>query len=76
MENQIIGNDSEFCGCAGETQITVFVPTPDGKGKMLDGGKPKGEYPDFCETCGKPIEKRKIIIQLCGEATKDPFPNE
>ncbi len=63
LEKQLIGNDSEFCGCEGETQIIVFVPTPDGKGKTLDSGNSTAEYPEFCETCGRPIEKRKIIIQ-------------
>ncbi len=76
MEKQLIGNDSEFCGCAGETRITVLVPTPDGKGKMIDGGgKPFTEQPEFCETCHKPIEKRRIIIQPYDGATKDRFPN-
>jgi hypothetical protein len=63
LEKQLIGNDSKFCGCQGETQITLLVPTPDGKGKMLDGGKPFEEQPDFCEMCGRPLEKRKIVIQ-------------
>jgi hypothetical protein len=52
------------------------VPTPDGKGKMIDGGgKPFTEQPEFCETCHKPIEKRRIIIQPYDGATKDRFPN-
>lgn len=52
MENQIIGNDSDFCDCQKEPHITVIIPTADGKG-MVDG-KPYEEPPEFCETCGKP----------------------
>jgi hypothetical protein len=52
MENQIIGNDSEFCDCQKEPQIIILIPTADGKGKMIDG-KPYVEPPEFCEMCGK-----------------------
>jgi hypothetical protein len=53
LQNQIIGNDSEFCGCQKEPQIIVLIPTADGKGKTIDG-KPYVEPPEFCPTCGKP----------------------
>jgi hypothetical protein len=32
--------------------------------------------PDVCADCRKPIEKRKIILQLCDHTTKDRFPDE
>ncbi len=53
MENQIIGNDSDFCDCQREPHITVLIPTADGKGTTVDG-KPYIEPPEFCATCGKP----------------------
>lgn len=52
MENQIIGNDSDFCDCQKEPHITVLIPTADGKGATVDG-KPYVEPPEFCQTCGK-----------------------
>jgi hypothetical protein len=52
LQNQIIGNDSEFCDCEKEPHITVIIPTADGKG-MVDG-KPYEEPPEFCQACGKP----------------------
>ncbi len=53
LQNQIIGNDSEFCGCLKEPQFIVLIPTAGGKGKTVDG-KPYIEPPEFCQTCGKP----------------------
>ncbi len=53
MENRIIGSDSEFCDCQKEPQITVVIPTADGKGKTIDGEQSE-EPLEFCETCGKP----------------------
>jgi hypothetical protein len=53
LQNQIIGNDSEFCVCDKEPQFIVLIPSADGKGKMIDG-KPYEEPPEFCRTCGKP----------------------
>ncbi len=52
LQNQIIGNDSEFCDCEKEPHITVIIPTADGKG-MVDG-KPYEEPPEFCPACHKP----------------------
>ncbi len=52
LQNQIIGNDSDFCGCEKEPHITVIIPTADGKG-MVDG-KPYEEPPEFCPACHKP----------------------
>ncbi len=52
LQNQIIGNDSEFCGCDYEPQFIVLIPTADGKGKTT-GGEPYEEPPELCETCGK-----------------------
>jgi hypothetical protein len=53
LQSQIIGNDSNFCGCDKEPQIIVLIPTADGKGKTIDG-KPYIEPPEFCQMCGKP----------------------
>jgi hypothetical protein len=53
LQNQIIGNDSEFCDCEKEPHITVIIPTADGKGETIDG-EPYKEPPEFCQTCGKP----------------------
>jgi hypothetical protein len=58
MEIQIIGNDSDFCGCERETKTIVIVPTADGKGKTILGGNgepyTETETPEICQTCGKP----------------------
>jgi hypothetical protein len=58
MENQITGNDSEFCGCERETKTIVIVPTADGKGKTILGGNgepyTETETPEICPACGKP----------------------
>ncbi len=53
LQNQIIGNDSDFCDCEKEPHITVIIPTVDGKGKMVDG-EPYIELPEFCPACHKP----------------------
>jgi hypothetical protein len=45
MENQVIGNDSEFCDCEKGVR---FIITPNADGKPLT------EPPEFCATCGKP----------------------
>ncbi len=52
LQNQIIGNDSEFCDCEKGVRF-IITPNSDGKGKMPDG-KPLTEPPEFCEKCGKP----------------------
>jgi len=51
METQIIGNDSEFCGCEKEIQIVVIYPSIDGEPIR----EPAEDYPmpETCETCGK-----------------------
>jgi hypothetical protein len=74
LQNQIIGNDSDFCGCQKEPQFIVLIPTADGKGKMIDG-KPYEEPPEFCQTCGKrnpePFHATFTInpkVELTGEA--------
>ncbi len=53
LQNQIIGNDSEFCDCEKEPQIIVLIPTADGKGETIDGESYK-EPPEFCPACHKP----------------------
>lgn len=45
MENQIIGNNSEFCGCLKET---VFKIVPFGESEKTD-------KTTYCETCRKPM---------------------
>ncbi len=52
MEIQIIGNNSDYCGCDKEPRFIVLIPTADGKVKTVDG-EPYIEPPEFCETCGK-----------------------
>jgi hypothetical protein len=53
LQNRIIGNDSNFCGCEKEPQIIILIPTADGSKQTIDG-KPYIEPPEFCQACGKP----------------------
>jgi hypothetical protein len=56
MHKQIIGNDSEFCGCEKEFRTVVFIPTADG-GKTTLHGETYEEPPELCQTCGKPNQE-------------------
>ncbi len=74
LQSQIIGNDSEFCGCETELQTVVLIPTADG-GKQTLHGETYEEPPEFCATCGKrnvePLHFTFIInpnVNLTGEA--------
>jgi hypothetical protein len=60
---KIIGNDSEFCGCEKEIRSVVIYPGANGEPIR----EPAEDYPmpETCETCHKPIEKLRIIIQPC-----------
>ncbi len=53
LQSRIIGNDSNFCDCQKEPQITILIPTPDGGKTTLDG-KHYIEPAKICATCGKP----------------------
>ncbi len=75
LQNQITGNDSDFCDCQKELQIIVLIPTADGKGKTIDG-KPYTEPPEFCETCGKPNGETlhtTFVIKPPAENTDEHF---
>ncbi len=52
LQNQIIGNDSEFCDCVKEIRNVVIYPGANGEPIR----EPAEDYiaPDRCETCGKP----------------------
>jgi DNA repair exonuclease SbcCD ATPase subunit len=32
--------------------------------------------PDICPDCGKPADRKSIVVQLCDLTTKDNFPDE
>ena len=79
LQNQIIENDSDFCGCERETKTIVIVPTADGKGKTILGGNgepyTETDAPEICQTCGKPHAEPLHItftinpnVELTGEA--------
>jgi hypothetical protein len=79
VENQIIGNDSDFCVCERETKTIILIPTADGKGKTIDGGNgepyTETELPESCDNCGKPFSEPLRItftinpkVELTGEA--------
>ncbi len=57
MENQIIKEDSEFCGCETGIRTIVLTPTAGGGNQPLHG-ETYEEPPEFCETCGKPNPER------------------
>ena len=52
LQTQIIGNDSDFCGCVKEIRTVVIYPGANGEPIR----EPPEDYiaPEFCETCGKP----------------------
>ncbi len=74
LQTQIIGNDSEFCGCETELQTVILIPTADG-GKRTLHGETYEEPPEFCDACGKrnvePLNATFTInptVELTGEA--------
>lgn len=56
LQSQIIGNDSEFCGCQREWRTNVILPSLDGEAEDARETLP----PEVCDHCRKPIEKRVI----------------
>jgi hypothetical protein len=71
------GDDSTVCACFPQ-RVTEIQIQDLGEDAPLDSqpvlrGDP---VPDVCADCRKPIEKRKIIVQLCDQTTKDRFPGE
>jgi hypothetical protein len=81
LQNQITGNDSEFCACNGSEQKfeiqkrTVeydaystgeYQPYQDSETAKERGLESEAEPPtvENCQTCGKPINKRVIILEL------------
>jgi len=56
LQSQIIGNDSEFCGC--EKEIRNVVIEPDANGEPIREPPDDYDTPDRCETCGKRNRKQ------------------
>ncbi len=76
LEHSVI-DDSTVCACYPQRNTETYTLDL-GEDAPLDSqpvltGEP---VPDVCPDCRKPIEKRKIIIQLCDQTTKDRFPDE
>jgi hypothetical protein len=73
LQSQIIGNDSNFCGCVKEIRTVVIYPGANGEPIQ----EPPEDYdtPEFCATCGKPnAEPLHVTIspklELTGDAGK------
>ncbi len=72
-----ITDDSTVCECFPQRNTETYMLDL-GEDAPLDSqpvlsGKP---VPDVCPDCRKPIEKRKIILQLCDQTTKERFPEQ
>lgn len=76
LEHSVI-DDSTVCACYPQkvTEIQIQDLSEDAP---LDSQPVlrSNPLPDVCPNCRKPIEKQKIILQLCDQTTKDRFPDE
>jgi hypothetical protein len=76
LEHSVI-DDSTVCACYPQRNTETYTRDL-GEDAPLDSqpvlsGEP---VPDVCPDCRKPIEKHKIIIQLCDGTTATRFPEE
>jgi hypothetical protein len=70
-------NDSTICACNPHRNTEIYLQDLGEDAPRQSEPKLSGEpVPDICLRCRKPIEKRKIILQLCDHTTKDRFPQE
>ncbi len=70
------GDDSTVCACFPQIRVEMYqadLSEDSDTSEPVLTGEP---VPDICADCRKPIEKRKIIVQLCDQTTKDRFPAE
>ncbi len=71
LQNQIIGDDSDFCGCVKEIRTVVIYPGANGE--PIREPSQDCPMPDRCGTCGKPNAEPlhftiKPNVNLTGEA--------
>ena len=57
IEGKIKINHSQFCACEDSPRVEIAIKEDDVK-------TIQNPIADFCERCRKPIEKRRIIIEL------------
>lgn len=71
------GDDSTVCECYPQRNTEIYTRDL-GEDAPLDSQPvlTSEPVPDVCADCRKPIEKRKIIVQLCDHTTKDRFPEQ
>jgi hypothetical protein len=70
------GDNSTVCACYPQIRVEVYqadLSEDSDTSEPVLTGEP---VPNICPVCRKPIEKRKIILQLCDHTTKDRFPDE
>jgi len=76
LEYSVI-DDSTVCECFPQRNTETYTRDL-GENAPLDSQPvlTSEPVPNVCADCRKPIEKRKIIVQLCDQTTKDRFPDE
>jgi hypothetical protein len=73
---ETVTDDSTVCACFPQIRVEMYqadLSEDSDTSEPVLTGEP---VPDVCADCRKPIEKRKIIVQLCDHTTKDRFPDE
>lgn len=66
-----------FCLCRDAAQRTeIWLADLSAKSNTSEPYERSKIVPDFCDQCRRPIERRKVILQLCDGTTKDRFPEE
>lgn len=73
--------NSEFCACIsykGKVPFCTEIYHQDLTIDSIDTSPIlKSEpVPDFCEKCGKKVEKQQFTIVLCDASTKEDFPEQ